>query len=148
MSEQLTFAVQAQGVSHAKTIVKTRNFEFIVDEPEALGGTNEAPNPVEYLLASYAGCLNVVAHIVAKEQKFFPKDLQISIEGNLDPNRLFGKSFQARAGYGNISVNLSTSTKLDEAQCLRWLREIEERCPVNDNLLNKTPIQIKINQNN
>ena len=145
MSEKLTFAVQAQGVTHAKTVVKTRNFEFVVDEPEGLGGTDTAPNPVEYLLASYAGCLNVVAHIVAKEQKFFPKDLKISIQGDIDPNRLFGTSFKARAGYENISVNLSTSTSLDEAQRLRWLREIEERCPVNDNLINATPIQITIN---
>ena len=57
MSQALKFAVHAQGASPAKTIINTRNFQFIIDEPEDLGGTDEAPNPVEYLLASYAGCL-------------------------------------------------------------------------------------------
>lgn len=146
MSNNLNFAVQAQGASAAKTIVTTRNFSFIIDEPASLGGTDEGPNPVEFLLASFAGCINVVAHIVAKEQKFHPKDLKIDIEGELNPNRLFGTSLEFRAGYSEINVKISTSANIDEGQRLRWLKEIEARCPVNDNLLNNTPVNIHINK--
>lgn len=145
MSQALKFAVHAQGASSAKTIISTRNFQFIIDEPEELGGTDEAPNPVEYLLASYAGCLNVVAHIVAKELKFQLKDLSISIEGTLNPARLLGKSFEERAGYRGLDVKLLTTSNIDEGLKLRWLKEIEARCPINDNLNNETPISISIN---
>jgi len=37
-----------------------RSFELIVDEPEMLGSEDSATNLVEYLLAGYADCLNVV----------------------------------------------------------------------------------------
>ncbi len=62
--------VSAKKENPTKTVVKARNFEMIIDEPSNLGGTNGGANPVEYLLASLAGCLNVVGHAVAKDMGF------------------------------------------------------------------------------
>ncbi|MEM9858456.1 MAG: OsmC family protein [Bacteroidota bacterium] len=147
MSETINFSIQSKSQSSAKTSIKVRDFELLVDEPQDLGGTNEAPNLVEYILAGYAGCINVVAHIVAKEQNIQLKDLEIDIDGDLDPARLFGTSFEERAGYRNINVSLKTSTKLNQGQRIKWLKEVEYRCPVNDNLTNKTPINFSLNSN-
>ena len=144
MSKTLNFSVSSRSESPAKTNISVRDFNLTVDEPVALGGTDLAPNPVEYILAGYAGCINVVAHIVAKEQNINLKDLEIDIDGDLDPSRLFGTSFTERAGYKNITVNLRTSTKLNEGQKVKWLKEIEYRCPVNDNLTNTTPINFSL----
>ena len=83
--------------------------------------------------------------VVSKELKIQLKDLSISIEGFLNPNRLFGKSFEERAGYKSLNVKLLTTSTLDEGLKLRWLKEIEARCPINDNLINQTPINISIN---
>ncbi|MDX1629703.1 MAG: OsmC family protein [Fulvivirga sp.] len=139
------FSVNSVSESPAKTKIKTRGFEFLVDEPEELGGSNEAPNPVEYVLAGYAGCINVVAHIVAKELNINLKNLEIFIEGDINPSRLFGHSFNDRAGYQSLKVRLKTSAKINKGLEVKWLKEIEERCPVNDNLSNKTPIQLTLN---
>lgn len=54
-----TISVEAQRESATRTTVKLRDFELTVDEPEEMGGQNEGPNPLEYLLAGQAGCLNV-----------------------------------------------------------------------------------------
>jgi uncharacterized OsmC-like protein len=145
MSQTLTFSVNSQSESPAKTNIQVRGFNLIVDEPESLGGTDLAPNPVEYILAGYAGCINVVAHIVAKELNINLKNLEIGIDGDLDPGRLFGTSFKERAGYSNLKVRLKTSTKINKGIQIKWLKEIELRCPVNDNLSNKTPISFLIN---
>jgi uncharacterized OsmC-like protein len=145
MSNLLTFSIQSRSTSPARTEIETRGFKLIVDEPQELGGTNDAPNPVEYILAGYAGCINVVAHITAKELNIDLKDLQISIDGDLNPSRLFGQSFKERAGYQNINVLLKTESKIDEQVKARWLEAIETRCPVNDNLRNATPIQFSLN---
>lgn len=145
MSNTLNFSVNSISESPARTKINTRGFQLTVDEPKHLGGTDEAPNPVEYILAGYAGCLNVVAHIVAKELNIKLKNLEINIEGDLNPNRLLGKSFEDRAGYKNLSVSLKTDTNFDAGTKVKWLKEIEVRCPVNDNLSNKTPIQFSIN---
>ncbi|HNP17507.1 MAG TPA: OsmC family protein [Fulvivirga sp.] len=145
MSKTISFSVNSKSESPARTNINVRGFNLIVDEPISLGGTDLAPNPVEYILAGYAGCINVVAHIVAKEQKINLKNLEIDILGNLNPSRLFGTSFSDRAGYKDLQVTLRTSTKLDEGQKIKWLKEIESRCPVNDNLSNVTPITFSLN---
>ena len=145
MSNELKFSISSKSESPAKTKITTRGFDLLVDEPEELGGTNEAPNPVEYILAGYAGCINVVAHIVAEELDFPLENLRVDIDGYLNPNRLFGKSLEDRAGYKAIDVKLETTSTIDPELKKRWLDEIEHRCPVNDNLTNTTPINFSIN---
>jgi uncharacterized OsmC-like protein len=145
MSTLLKFSVESKSESATRTEIQTRGFKLIVDEPEELGGTNQAPNPVEYILAGYAGCINVVAHLTAKEFNIDLKDLEISIEGDINPARLFGQSYQNRAGYQNLNVQLRTNSAIDEKIKIKWLEEIENRCPVNDNLRNATPVNFSLN---
>ncbi len=145
MSKLLNFSIKSKSTSPARTEIETRGFKLIVDEPVELGGTNNAPNPVEYILAGYAGCINVVAHLTAKELSIDVKDLEIIIDGDLNPERLFGHSFNERAGYQNINVQLKTSNKIEKATKDSWLLAIENRCPVNDNLRNATPINFSLN---
>ncbi len=145
MSQLLNFSVESNSITAAKTEIKTRNFTFLVDEPESLGGTNLAPNPVEYILAGYAGCINVVAHITAQELGIEFRKLSINISGDLDPRRLFGTDYNFRAGYQNIHVSLDTDADVSETERKTWLQAIENRCPVNDNLQNPTPIYFSLN---
>ena len=145
MSTLLKFSIESKSETPARTEIETRGFKLIVDEPEELGGTNLAPNPVEYILAGYAGCINVVAHLTAKKFNIDLKDLKISIDGDINPARLFGESFQDRAGYKNINVRLSTTNAIDEKIKIQWIQEIENRCPVNDNLRNSTPVNFFLN---
>jgi uncharacterized OsmC-like protein len=144
-NKTLKFSVRSVSKSPASAEVSTRGFKLFVDEPVALGGTDQAPNPVEYVLAGYAGCVNVVAHLIAKEQGVELPNLQIDIEGELNPNRLFGKSNDDRAGYRSINVQLTTSAPITDDVKQKLLAEIEHRCPVNDNLSNPTPIQFLLN---
>lgn len=145
MSQELKFSVSSVSESAARTKIKTREFDLVVDEPKELGGTNQAPNPVEYILAGYAGCINVVAHIVAEELDIHLENFKVDIDGYLNPERLFGKSKSERAGYKNIDVRIATSTSIDPELKKKWLSEIDHRCPVNDNLTNSTPISFSIN---
>ncbi len=140
----LKFKINAESASAAKTIVKARNFEIIVDEPEGLGGTDSAPNPVEYVLAAFAGCLNVMGNLVASEMGFELRNLKIEIEGNLNPAKLFGKSDEERAGYKTIVVKMIPDCDASEETLQKWMHAVENRCPVSDNLQNITPIEIEL----
>ena len=136
--------VSAQSENATKTIVKARNFEIVIDEPAELGGTNDGPNPVEYVLGAFAGCLNVMAHVVAKELNITLRGIKIDISGPLNPARLFGQSFEERAGFKEISVVLKPDTDADDATLEKWAKAIEDRCPVSDNLQHTTPVSISI----
>lgn len=136
--------VNAQSESATKTVIKARKFQFVVDEPAELGGTNEGPNPVEYILGAFAGCLSVMAHLIAKEMNIELRSLKLDISGLLNPARLFGKSFDERAGFKEISVVIKADTDADKATLQKWIEAIEDRCPVSDNLQHVTPVNIAL----
>jgi uncharacterized OsmC-like protein len=140
----IKFRVNAHSENATKTVVKARGFEMIIDEPADLGGTNEGPNPVEYILAAYSGCINVMAHIVAKEMGFELRGMSINISGTLNPARLFGQSFEERAGYKSIELIMTPDCDVDEITLEKWKEVVCDRCPVSDNLKNETPIVVKL----
>ncbi len=140
----LKFKISALSETPARTNVRARNFEIIVDEPQDLGGSNKAPNPVEYVLASFAGCLNVMGHLVAKEMGFELRGLKIDIEGSLNPEKLFGKSDKDRAGYKEIIVRLKPDCDAGKEILEKWVHEVEARCPVSDNIQNLTPVKVMV----
>ena len=143
----LDFSIKGVSENPTKFVAEARNFKIVVDEPPTLGGTDHGANPVEYLLASYAGCLNVMGHLIAGELGFKLDKLEIEVNGNLNPDRLFGKSFAERAGFKNIQVSLKPYAEVSPEILEKWILEVENRCPVNDNLLNKTPIKLEVIKN-
>ncbi|WP_010664362.1 OsmC family protein [Marinilabilia salmonicolor] len=138
------FSITGKNDNPTKFVAKARNFEIVIDEPENLGGTNAGPNPVEYILAGYAGCINVMGHIIAKEQGIELNGMEISLEGDLDPDKLFGKPTDARAGYQEIRLRVKPDSSATPEQLKKWIDEVESRCPVNDNLANTTPVKVEV----
>lgn len=142
----LKFEVTGINTSKTKFEGKARQFKIVVDEPESLGGEDSAANPVEFILAGFAGCVNVVAHIVAKELNFNINSLKIEVVGSINPNKFLGISDDERAGFNNIEVKLDVDSDADAVTLQQWEKAIGERCPVKDNLTNITNVGIKINE--
>jgi uncharacterized OsmC-like protein len=140
----MRFRVKAHSANPTKTVVKARNFEIIVDEPEEMGGTNGGANPVEYILAAFAGCLNVVGHVVAKEMNFELRGIEIELHGDLNPEKFMGASDAERAGYKQITVKVKPDCDADKATLDKWLETMEERCPISDNIQNTTPVKLEL----
>jgi uncharacterized OsmC-like protein len=138
------FAVSAVSESETKTVVEAREFEFTVDEPPALGGSNSGPNPVEYLLGAWAGCLNVVVHTVSEERQIDLDSVDIEIHGDLDPRKFLGAAEDVRAGYQEIQVQIDVESDADEETLEALRAEVEERCPVGDNIGNPTPTTVTL----
>ncbi len=140
----LVFKVEGKAQSAARLEAKARQFSIVIDEPPALGGDDLGANPVEYLLASYAGCINVVAHLTARELGIGMAGLQIKVEGDINPARLFGQSDDERAGFKQIRVEFAPETDASPELVSQWIETIKNRCPINDNLANPTPLLIDV----
>ena len=136
------FAASAIAETPTRTLVTARHFKIIIDEPVSLGGADDGPNPVEYVLAAVSGCLNVVGHIIAAEMGFELNGLTIEAEGVLDPARFMGKSLNERAGYKEIRIKLKPETNADKQVLEKWKEAVS--CPVSDNLVNATPVSIML----
>ncbi|MEI8271821.1 MAG: OsmC family protein [Paludibacter sp.] len=144
-SKDLNFSVNGKNIGLTKYQGFARNFELIVDEPEILGGEDSAANPVEYLLAGYAGCLNVVFGIVAKELNIEIKSLKINIDGDINPAKFLGISDEERAGFKALNVDIKLETNVDKEKETLLVQTVKNRCPINDNLSNPTPITYQLN---
>jgi uncharacterized OsmC-like protein len=143
----IQFKVQGTSLSDTKLRTQARQFEIDVDEPQGLGGKDEAANPVEYILVGLAGCINVVAHTVAKEIDIKIDALKIDVSGGLNPNKFLGVSETERAGFKGIEVNLNFQSNANPTELKLWLAEINKRCPVKDNLFSTTPVNLSIKSN-
>jgi uncharacterized OsmC-like protein len=140
----LNVKINGTAETSARFIAGARQFKIVIDEPPALGGEDFGANPVEYLLASYAGCINVVAHLTARELGIQIKKLTISVSGNLNPSKLFGLSNEERAGFKHIQVDFSPETDATPEKIEEWVEVIKDRCPINDNLSSPTPLSFNI----
>ena len=146
MGKDVTYEVTATSVSHSRADVSIRDFTVIIDEPEKLGGTNAGPNPIEIELASLAGCLNVTGHLVAKEMGISLEKLEMKVSGSLNPAKFMGRGSDERAGYKTISVSLDVESDASAEDLERWRAQIEDRCPVSDNLSNGTNVEVRIGE--
>lgn len=141
----INFSIQGSGINSTLYKGTSRHFNFLVDEPQELGGEDLAGNPVEYLLAGYSSCLNVVVHLVAKELDIRLNDVQVNINGDINPLKFLGLSQEGRAGFQSLQVDIDLSTDAPQDQIDLLFKSVKDRCPVNDNLSNITPIQYNLN---
>ncbi|MDK2784082.1 MAG: hypothetical protein PWQ32_1671 [Thermococcaceae archaeon] len=70
------------------------------------------------------------------------EDLKVEVEGVFNPGKLYGQGNE-RAGYKEIKVKVKVKTDADEETLKKWLEQVEERCPVSDNLANPTPTKVE-----
>lgn len=140
----LIFKTTGTAQTAARFEANSRQFTIVIDEPPALGGDDLGANPVEYLLASYAGCINVVAHLTARELGIKIDKLNIAVSGSINPAKLFGQSDAERAGFKKIEVEFAPVTDASAELTSQWISAIKNRCPVNDNLASPTPLSFRL----
>lgn len=140
---QVNVIVHAESETPSRTKVKSGKFEMIIDEPENMGGTNMGPSPIQVLLMSLAGCLNVTGHEIARQKGMKLNGMNISIEGEMNPCNFMGCSFDERAGFQTINVNIQADFENETPEAIEtWLKETESRCPVTDNIKDSTKINV------
>ena len=137
---QVKFKVSGISESDARTSVQARGFKMIVDEPLVLGGDNQGPDPVEYLLAGFVGSISYAGHLVEREMGFKLRHMEVDAQGSLNPDGAFGKATRDRTGLQDIEILIRLDADADEETLSEWTRQVENRCPVLDNLRFDTPV--------
>lgn len=89
------------------------------DEPEVLGGTDTAANPVEQILGALGSCLAIGYAAGAVARGITIDDLRIELVGNVDLPVFFGLK-AGHAGYEHVDarVYLATTASQDEIDAL------------------------------
>ncbi len=137
--------VTGESENPTKINLQSGKFNMIIDEPKMMGGTDEGPSPIQVLLMSLAGCLNVTGHEIARQKGLKLNGMKIKIEGVMNPCTFIGCSFEERAGFQNIVVNVDADMPgVSDEEKAAWLEETERRCPVTDNIKADTTINVSL----
>lgn len=99
---------------------KIRNHTVNMNEPDALGGTDTAPNMVENVLAAYGSCLTVGYTLNAALRGIKIRNLTVEVEGDLDLAGFFGLSESVPPGFTGVraKVHLDADASREAIQAL------------------------------
>ena len=123
---------------------KAGNHSFIIDQPTNGGGQDLGPTPLEYYLASLAGCIASIARIVAKQKRIDLKGLKITTVGDINTDVLLGRNTEERAGFQSITLQVSVDADLTDLQKAEFIHEVDRRCPVSENTINATNVVVSL----
>jgi putative redox protein len=117
------------------------------DYGEAAGGDNQAPNPIELLLAAMAACIEAAFYEFAVHEGFTISALSVDVEGTLDLRGFFMLD-DVSAGFKDLRYTVKIESPDDEAVIRQLAEKVITHCPVVDSLKQPTPLsgQITINK--
>ncbi len=143
MPEKKVSAEVRQSVGF-RTECRAGHHQVIVDQPASAGGTDAGPTPLELQLMALGACLAAIARIVASQRRIHLRGVTVALQGELDTDVLLGKRTDQRVGFQAIDVEMSVDADLSAEDKAAFVREVEQRCPISDNLQNSTPVRVAL----
>ncbi len=135
--------VTSRHIRNLATESKAREHLVMTDYAEAAGGDNQAPNPIELLLAAFAACIEAAFYEFALHEGFTIHSLSVEVEGTLDLRGLFMVD-DVSAGFKDLRFTLQIETPDDEMKIRALAEKVIAHCPVVDSLKRPTPVSGEI----
>jgi uncharacterized OsmC-like protein len=110
------------------TTVNIREFSFISDEPESVGGTNSAPTPMEIVAGAVNACTTVTIEQVAGELGVVLQSVETETHAHMDV-RGFRGTADVPAHFLDYALQIRIATDASEDDRLALQREVEKRSP-------------------
>ena len=112
------------------------------DEPDVLLGTDIAANPVEHLLHALASCVttSMVYHAAARGIPI--KQVESSLEGDLDLHGFLGLAPSVRKGYQQIRLKLRIKAAVTDGEFQELVSLGPNFSPVFDSITKGVPILV------
>lgn len=128
----------------ARARTTARSFAIETDEPAPLGGTDQAVDPMELLLASLGTCLTIGWVTQARKRDVDFRNLSIDVEGDYDLRGYLALDDDVRPGFSAIRYTVSVDTDAP-APVLEEIRQAAERTsPMFDNIRNGAAIEATV----
>ncbi|MDG1045787.1 MAG: OsmC family protein [Bacteroidia bacterium] len=68
------------GSENCLMVIKTTSHTVMVDEPESIGGSNQYPNPAQYLLSALASCTAITIKMYADNKKLNVGEINVDVK--------------------------------------------------------------------
>jgi uncharacterized OsmC-like protein len=122
----------------------TARFEFDADHPQVLVGTGKGLTPVEYLLHGLAACLTAGIANVAAARGVTLREVESTVEGDIDLRGILGISKDVRNGYQGIRISFRIKGDAPEQKLREIVEQSRARSAVFDVLSNGTKVDVEV----
>lgn len=121
--------------------------EFVVeaDHPQVLVGSDQAPLPVELLLAALASCLTGGIGNIASARGIELYSVESKIEGEMDAQGILGLDKDVRNGYQSIRIDFEIEGNAPREALDALVEQSRARSAVFDIITNQVPVQVTVN---
>ncbi len=119
-------------------------FTYDGDHPSVLVGTDKAPTPVEYLLHALASCLTAGIGNIASARGIDLKEVESTVEGNIDLLGVLGIDTAVRNGYQGIRASFRIKGDASEEELKKLIFRSRDRSAVYDVLTKGVPVDIDV----
>ncbi len=113
----------------------SRGHSVICDLPEAQGGTNTGPTPLELALMSLAGCGVVIYAGVCKNSKIDPGIIEVNVEAEKGPDSPI---------LTGVTMKVKISSKVRRPLVEAAWRRTEASCPVVFIYKDQVPVKVEL----
>ena len=128
-TESKTLRAAGTWTGRQQTRVAVREFAFTVDEPEAVGGRNEAPTPMEYLAGAVGACITVTIDQVAARRGLALTGVNTYSVARQDRRGLAGTA-DVQPYFHAYRLQVCLGTPETDADVLRdFAAAVERSCP-------------------
>ena len=132
------YAAGGEDVSRAEPFV------LEAGEPPILLGTNQGPNPAEYLLHALAACLTTSLVYVAAARGVHLSEVESTLEGEMDVQGALGLSDDYRNGFEKIRVVFRVRGDAPEEKLREIVARAQRRSAVFDMVTNGVPVEVEV----
>jgi uncharacterized OsmC-like protein len=141
LSETTIGTFSGAGGEHAH---KT-TFTVSADHPGVLVGEDRAPLPVEFLLHALASCITGGIANIAAARGVKLREVESTIEGDINLLGIFGMSKDVRNGYEGIRASFSIKGDAPPEKLQEIVEQSRARSAVFDVLTNGMPVSMSVN---
>ncbi len=135
-----SFSVATDWSHGTRTIARARSFQMGTDEPVILGGTDEAPDPMELLLAALGSCLTIGWVKQSQLRGIVLRHLRIVVEAPYDLRGYLAMADDVRPGFSKPTYRVEVDSDASSDVLAEIKLAAERTSPMLDNILNATPL--------
>ncbi|MEO1194389.1 MAG: OsmC family protein [Pseudomonadota bacterium] len=125
----------------ARSISQLRGHSVATDEPQALGGQDEAPDPMELLLAALGSCLTIGWVKQAELRGVTVRSLKITVSAPYDLRGYLDLAEEVRPGFSELVYQVTVDCDASPTLQAEIMAAAERSSPLFDNILNGTPLR-------
>jgi putative redox protein len=129
-----------------KSTLTAGDHELIADEPESVkGGTDQGPDPYDYLLMSLGSCTVMTVKMYARRKEWALDDVFLELKHNQRHDKDCENCEEAESKIDVIQKELIIKGELSDEQ-LNKLLDISKKCPVHRTLLGEMEIESSVSR--